>query len=215
MRGFNFTERVRKALALAREEAVRLHHEYVGTEHILLGLIREGEGPAAAVLQNLEVDLDEVQEGVEKQARKGASGQATGPDLPYTSGAKRVLELAMIEAYELEHVYVGPEHLLIGLLREEKGIAAQVLNRMGADLASVREETLRLLGTPMRRHRTQVDSREGQVLRPIRLTLQVDCVGDYWFEEHFERAADAIAFLQALPPPRSERGEAHPPQAET
>jgi len=98
MNGYNFTERVRKVLAMAREEAARLHHEYVGTEHILLGLIREGEGVAAAVLQNLSVDLDEIQQKIEETVKKGKAAAATGPDLPYTSRAKKVLELAMGEA---------------------------------------------------------------------------------------------------------------------
>src|SRR6476659_8663133 len=87
MNGYNFTERVRKVLAMAREEAARLHHEYVGTEHILLGLIREGEGVAATVLQNLSVELDEIQQKIEETVKKGKAGQASGPDLPYTSRA--------------------------------------------------------------------------------------------------------------------------------
>ena len=134
MNGYNFTERVRKVLAMAREEAARLHHEYVGTEHILLGLIREGEGVAAAVLQNLSVDLDEIQQKIEETVKKGKAAAATGPDLPYTSRAKKVLELAMGEARDLSHGYVGTEHLLLGLLREEKGIAAQVLTDAGVNL---------------------------------------------------------------------------------
>ncbi len=149
MNGYNFTERVRKVLAMAREEAARLHHEYVGTEHILLGLIREGEGVAAAVLQSLNVDLDEIQQKIEDTVKKGKAAQATGPDLPYTSRAKKVLELAMSEARELNHSYVGTEHLLLGLLREEKGIAAQVLTDSGVNLDAARTETLRLLGTEM------------------------------------------------------------------
>ena len=146
MNGYNFTERVRKVLALAREEAARLHHEYVGTEHILLGLIREGEGVAAAVLQNLNVDLDDVTQKIEETVKKGKAVQATAPDLPYTSRAKKVLELAMAEARDLNHSYVGTEHLLLGLLREEKGIAAQVLTDASVNLDAARAETLRLLG---------------------------------------------------------------------
>ncbi|MBX9927524.1 MAG: ATP-dependent Clp protease ATP-binding subunit [Gemmatimonadaceae bacterium] len=149
MNGYNFTERVRKVLQMAREEAARLHHEYVGTEHILLGLIREGEGVAAAVLANLGVDLEEVQQKIEETVKKGKAAQSTGPDLPYTSRAKKVLELAMGEARELNHSYVGTEHLLLGLLREEKGIAAQVLADAGVNLEAARAETLRLLGTEM------------------------------------------------------------------
>jgi ATP-dependent Clp protease ATP-binding subunit ClpC len=132
---------------MAREEAARLHHEYVGTEHILLGLIREGEGVAAAVLTNLNVDLEEIQQKIEETVKKGKAPAAAGPDLPYTSRAKKVLELAMSEARELNHSYVGTEHLLLGLLREEKGIAAQVLTDAGVNLEQARAETLRLLGS--------------------------------------------------------------------
>ncbi len=149
MNGYNFTDRVRKVLQMAREEAARLHHEYVGTEHILLGLIREGEGVAAAVLQNLNVDLEEIQQKIEETVKKGKAAAAAGPDLPYTSRAKKVLELAMSEARELNHSYVGTEHLLLGLLREEKGIAAQVLTDAGVNLEQSRAETLRLLGSDM------------------------------------------------------------------
>jgi ATP-dependent Clp protease ATP-binding subunit ClpC len=198
MQGYNFTERVRKVLAMASEESVHLHHEYVGTEHILLGLIREGEGVAAAVLQNLQVDLDEIQERIEEQVKKGNPRTTTGPDLPYTTRAKKVLELAMTEARELNHSYVGTEHILLGLVREEKGIAAQVLAQMGVDVPSARRETLRLLGTPMGQPSTQIDSREGRALRPVRITVRVDAEGGYWFKQDFERAADAIAFLQTL-----------------
>src|SRR5215203_1715927 len=147
MNGYNFTERVRKVLAMAREEAARLHHEYVGTEHILLGLIREGEGVAATVLQNLSVELDEIQQKIEETVKKGKAAGTTGPDLPYTSRAKKVLELAMAEARDLNHSYVGTEHLLLGLLREEKGIAAQVLTDAQVNLDAARTETLRLLGS--------------------------------------------------------------------
>src|SRR5256884_512346 len=141
MNGYNFTDRVRKVLQMAREEAARLHHEYVGTEHILLGLIREGEGVAAAVLTNLNVDLEEIQQKIEETVKKGKAAAAAGPDLPYTSRAKKVLELAMSEARELNHSYVGTEHLLLGLLREEKGIAAQVLTDAGVNLEQARGKT--------------------------------------------------------------------------
>src|SRR5690554_1217575 len=143
---YNFTDRVRKVLAMAREEAIRLQHDYVGTEHILLGLIREGEGVAAAVLMNLNVDLEQIHERVEESVRKGKATIALG-ELPYTSRAKKVLEYAMAEARELNHSYVGTEHLLLGLLREEKGIAAQVLNSLGASLEEARAQTLKLLGS--------------------------------------------------------------------
>jgi hypothetical protein len=134
---------------MAREEAARLHPDSVGTAHILLGLIREGEGVAAAVLTNLNVDLEDIQQKIEETVKKGKAAAAAGPDLPYTSRAKKVLELAMTEARELNHSYVGTEHLLLGLLREEKGIAAQVLTDAGVNLEQSRAETLRLLGSDM------------------------------------------------------------------
>ncbi|MFQ5537885.1 MAG: ATP-dependent Clp protease ATP-binding subunit [Gemmatimonadota bacterium] len=143
---YNFTDRVRKVLAMAREQAIRLQHDYVGTEHILLGLIREGEGVAAAVLTNLNVDLEQIHERVEESVRKGKATIALG-ELPYTSRAKKVLEFAMAEARDFNHSYVGTEHLLLGLLREEKGIAAQVLNSLGVTLEEARAETLKVLGS--------------------------------------------------------------------
>ena len=133
---------------MAREEAIRLQHDYVGTEHILLGLIREGEGVASAVLQTLSVDLDQIHERVEESVRKGKATISLG-ELPYTSRAKKVLEFAMAEARDFNHSYVGTEHLLLGLLREEKGIAAQVLNSLGVTLDEAREETLKVLGSDM------------------------------------------------------------------
>jgi len=143
---YNFTDRVRKVLAMARDEAIRLQHDYVGTEHILLGLIREGEGVAAAVLNNLSADLEQVHERIEESVKPGKATIAIG-DLPYTSRAKKVLEYAMAEARELSHSYVGTEHLLLGLLREEKGIAAQVLTSLGISLDDARAETLKVLGS--------------------------------------------------------------------
>ena len=146
LNGYNFTERVRKVLAISRAEAARLRHEYVGTEHILLGIIREGEGVAGAVLQNLDVDFEEVTTAIEANVKKGKSLESGGHDLPYTSRAKKVLELAMNQAREFNHEYVGTEHLLLGLLHEEKGIAAQVLLDHGVNLRNARAECLRLLG---------------------------------------------------------------------
>src|SRR5436309_4340973 len=147
MNGYNFTDRVRKVLQLAREEAARLHHEYVGTEHILLALIREGEGVAAAVLTNLNVDLEEITTRIKETVKQGKAAARAGPDLPYTSRAKKVLEFAMSEARELHHAYVGTEHLLLGVLREEKGIGAQVLRDAGVTLEAARSEVLRVRGT--------------------------------------------------------------------
>jgi ATP-dependent Clp protease ATP-binding subunit ClpA len=166
MNGYNFTERVRKVLAMAREESARLSHEYVGTEHILLGLIREREGIAVTALQNLSIDLDALQQTVEATVKSGKRGQVTGPDLPYTSRAKKVLELAMSEARELDHSYVGTEHLLLGLIREEKGIAAQVLADSGAALDDTRAEVLRILEEPRPGSRSALRSENTLTARP-------------------------------------------------
>src|SRR5574341_2309162 len=149
MNGYNFPDRVRKVLQMARDEAARLHHDYVGTEHLLLGLIREGGGVAVAVLIDLGIDTESVLQNVEAAVKKGSTRSRDAADLPYTSRAKKVLELAMSEARELNHSYVGTEHLLLGLLREEKGIAAQVLTDAGVNLEQARAETLRLLGSEM------------------------------------------------------------------
>jgi ATP-dependent Clp protease ATP-binding subunit ClpA len=162
VRGYNFTERVRKVLGMAREEAARLHHEYVGTEHILLGLIREGDGVAATMLQNLSVDMDAMERVIDETVKRGNPAQTTGPDLPYTSRAKKVLELAMAEAREVNHSYVGTEHLLLGLLREQMGIAAQVLHDAGVTTEDARAEMLRILGSevPQESRRTITASGE-------------------------------------------------------
>jgi|GEM_PF-1400094 len=144
--GYRFTDRVRRVLLAARAEAAALHHGYVGTEHILLGLIREESGIATAVLGDLQVDFEEVEDRVFATIKPGQpSGDIPLDQIPYTSRAKKVLELAMTEARELNHDRVGAEHLLLGLLREEKGIAAQTLTALGATWERAREETLRLL----------------------------------------------------------------------
>jgi len=147
MNGYNFTDRVRRVLQLAREEAARLHHQYVGTEHILLGLIREGEGVGVTVLTNLNVDLEEISRRIEETVKKGGAAGSAGPDLPYTSRAKKILEFSMSEARQLNHRYVGTEHLLLGVLREEKGIGAQALREAGVTVEAARSEVLRVLGT--------------------------------------------------------------------
>ena len=157
MSGFNFTERVRRTLARAREDAVQMHHEYVGTEHLLLAIARESDGISAAVLQNLGADRDAIIAKVDHVVQRGSEQRSTGPDLPYTSRAKKVLELAMAEARMMQHNYVGTEHLLLGLLAEQKGIAAQVLVDSGVTLEKARAETLALLGKSGER-RTAPDS---------------------------------------------------------
>jgi ATP-dependent Clp protease ATP-binding subunit ClpC len=140
-----FTDRARKVMALANQEAQRFNHEYIGTEHILLGLVKEGSGVGANVLKNLDVDLKKVRLEVEKLVKSGPDMVAMGK-LPQTPRAKKVIEYAIEEARNLNHNYVGTEHLLLGLLREQDGVAAQVLMNLGLKLEEVREEVLNLLG---------------------------------------------------------------------
>ncbi len=141
-----FTERARKVILLAKQEAKRFNHDYIGTEHILLGLLREGEGVAAAVLQSLGMNLNNIRLEVEKLVQVGPTTVVTG-DLPFTPKAKKVMELAMEEARTLGHNYIGTEHLLLGLIREGEGVASQVFMNMGLDLEKVREEVIKLLGS--------------------------------------------------------------------
>jgi len=140
-----FTDRARKVMALANQEAQRFNHEYIGTEHILLGLVKEGSGVGANVLKNLDVDLRKVRLEVEKLVKAGPEMVTMGR-LPQTPRAKKVIEYAIEEARNLNHNYVGTEHLLLGLLREHDGVAAQVLMNLGLKLEEVREEVLNLLG---------------------------------------------------------------------
>jgi ATP-dependent Clp protease ATP-binding subunit ClpC len=223
MNGYNFTERVRKVLQIAREEAFELRHEYIGTEHLLLGICLEGEGVAVAALDKLDVDPTRVRDAVLEVVKPGradassvaaASGGILGTiadsigmsrrdrvELPYTSRAKRALELAMSEAHDLQHSYVGTEHLLLGLLREERGIAAQILTSLGATTDLVRTEVIRLIGEvppeampaapgekPARR------LAEGQVA----ITLVVVHADGRIERKQFTRAEDAVSFLNRL-----------------
>ncbi|EAQ79857.1 ATP-dependent Clp protease ATP-binding subunit [Blastopirellula marina] len=143
-----FTDRARKVMQLANQEAQRFNHEYIGTEHILLGLIKEGSGVAANVLKTLEVDLRKIRLEVEKLVQSGPDMVTMGK-LPQTPRAKKVIEYSMEEARNLNHNYVGTEHILLGLLREQEGVAAQVLMNLGLKLEDVREEVLNLLGHGM------------------------------------------------------------------
>jgi ATP-dependent Clp protease ATP-binding subunit ClpC len=145
-----FTDRARKVMQLANQEAQRFNHEYIGTEHILLGLVKEGSGVAANVLKNLDVDLRKIRLEVEKIVQTGPGGdQVVLGKLPHTPRAKKVIEYSVEEARNLNHNYVGTEHLLLGLLREQEGVAAQVLMNLGLKLEDVREEVLNLLGHNM------------------------------------------------------------------
>src|SRR5213595_121542 len=143
-----FTDRARKVMQLANQEAQRFNHEYIGTEHILLGLVKEGSGVAANVLKNLDIDLRKIRLEVEKIVQSGPDMVTMGK-LPQTPRAKKVIEYSIEEARNLNHNYVGTEHLLLGLLREQEGVAAQVLMNLGMKLEDVREEVLNLLGHNM------------------------------------------------------------------
>ena len=140
-----FTDRARKVMQLANQEAQRFNHEYIGTEHMLLGLVKEGTGVAANVLKNLDVDLRKIRLEVEKLVQSGPEMITMGK-LPQTPRAKKVIEYSMEEARQLAHNFVGTEHILLGLLREQEGVAAQVLMNLGMKLEDVREEVLNLLG---------------------------------------------------------------------
>ena len=138
-----FTDRARRVLVLAQEEARLLNHNFIGTEHILLGLIHEGEGVAAKALESLGISLEAVREKVEELIGPASGPSAGSP--PFTPRAKKVLELSLREALQLGHNYIGTEHMLLGLVREGEGVAAQVLTSLGADLSRVRQQVIQIL----------------------------------------------------------------------
>jgi ATP-dependent Clp protease ATP-binding subunit ClpC len=143
-----FTERARRVIVLAQEEARMLSHNYIGTEHLLLGLIHEGEGVAARALASLGISLEDVRRNVEEMIPRGQ--HAPSGHIPFTPRAKKVLELSLRESQQLGHDYIGTEHILLGLIREGEGVAAQVLVELGADLNRVRQQVLQLLGAHAR-----------------------------------------------------------------
>lgn len=193
MNGYNFTERVRKVLMLAREEAIGLRHEYVGTEHILLGLVGEGGGVGFAVLQNADIDEAKVRDAVLATVQPGKA-TPIGPDLPYTSRAKKSLELAMSAARQLNHSYVGTEHLLLGVIEEERGIAAQVLGSFGITAGGARTEVLRLLGTeaPTSRRKTVAADRQASI------TVVIEHPDGRMEALKFVKPAEALRYLTSL-----------------
>jgi ATP-dependent Clp protease ATP-binding subunit ClpA len=152
-----FTERARQVVVLAQEEARRLGHDYIGTEHLLLGLLREQEGLAVRVLESLDVTVEEVRTQVERVVGPGDE-VATG-EIPFTPRAKKVLELALREALSLGHEYIGAEHILLGLVRENEGVAARILLSLDVDAETIRNELVRLLSGPK--------SGSGQLLEQI------------------------------------------------
>ena len=153
-----FTDRARRVVVLAQEEARMLNHNYIGTEHILLGLIHEGEGVAAKALESLGISLEAVRQQVEEIIGQGQ--QAPPGHIPFTPRAKKVLELSLRESLQLGHNYIGTEHILLGLIREGEGVAAQVLVKLGADLDRVRQQVIQLL------HGRRGDELEGSAAAP-------------------------------------------------
>ena len=141
-----FTDRARRVVVLAQEEARMLNHNYIGTEHILLGLIHEGEGVAAKALESLGISLEGVRSQVEEIIGQGQ--QAPSGHIPFTPRAKKVLELSLREALQLGHNYIGTEHILLGLVRENEGVAARILLDFDADAEKIRNEIIRMLSGP-------------------------------------------------------------------
>jgi len=171
-----FTDRARKVMGLARQEAQRFNHDYIGTEHILLGLIQEGSGVAADVLKNLDVDPKRIRQEIEKLVSHGTTMVTMG-QLPFTPRAKKVLELALEEASNLGHNYIGTEHLLLGLIREQEGIAAQVLQNLNVRLEDVREEVLELLGAEVSGQETEEEAEPAQQQNTKSKTPALDAFG--------------------------------------
>ena len=160
----NFTPRAQQVLALARKEADRFNHNFVGTEHLLLGLIKLGQGVAVNVLQKLGLDLETVRLEVEKQVGTGPDQKMMG-NIPYTPRVKKVLALAQKEAKALNHTYVGTEHILLGLLREGDGVAARVLKNLDVDIEQTRQEADTAVAEATARIRAQVDEARARLER--------------------------------------------------
>src|SRR5712691_10969211 len=155
-----FTERARQVVVLAQEEARTLKHNYIGTEHILLGLLREEEGLAARVLESLDITVERVRAQVVRIV--GSGEEVTSGQIPFTPRAKKVLELALREALSLGHNYIGTEHILLGLVRENEGVAARILLDFDADSEKIRNEVIRMLSGPGGRRQQGAGGPEGK-----------------------------------------------------
>ena len=160
-----FTERARQVVVLAQEEARTLKHNYIGTEHILLGLLREEEGLAARVLESLDITVERVRAQVVRIV--GSGEEVTSGQIPFTPRAKKVLELALREALTLGHNHVGTEHLLLGMVRENEGVGVRILAELGADAERIRDEVIRSLSGTIRPRGT-IQVRSKRVRRPLR-----------------------------------------------
>ena len=164
----NFTPRAQQVLALARKEADRLNHNFVGTEHLLLGLIKLGQGTAVTVLGKMGLDLDTARNEVEKQVGKGPDVETLG-NIPYTPRVRKVLALAAKEAKALNHTYVGTEHILLGLLSEGDGVAARVLKNLGVDIEATRNNILRELDPTFGGDPLTIATKEVEKVQPLDL----------------------------------------------
>jgi ATP-dependent Clp protease ATP-binding subunit ClpC len=189
MNYYNFTDSVRSALMRARDEATLLDHEYVGTEHLLLGLLGDEHGRATEVLRRLSADAGSIGEGVRTTVKRGQPTARPHADQPLTSRSKMVLELSMAEARDLGHAYVGQEHLLLGLMREGKGIAAQTLKGAGLETDRVREEVVHLVGALESSHSALGNSVVG-------VTVEVRYGDGSSLREDFPNAGEAIEYLR-------------------
>lgn len=183
-----FTDRARRVVVLAQEDARLLGHNYIGTEHVLLGIAHEGEGVGAQALGNLGVSLEDARSQVEEIIGRGGS-HPTG-HLPYTPRAKKVLELALREALQLGHNYVGTEHILLGLIREGEGVAAKVLVNLGADLSNVRVEVIRILTGYLPRVAERTEPEPHTVMDSI-----IVCTAELDLLESPRHRAAVLAFL--------------------
>ena len=196
-----FTDRARRVVVLAQEEARMLNHNYIGTEHILLGLIHEGEGVAAKALESLGISLGGR---CEVEQRIGQGQQAPSGHIPFTPRAKKVLELSLREALQLGHNYIGTEHILLGLIREGEGVAAQVLVKLGADLNRVRQQVIQLLsGTSGQRagHGRWPPGESAVVVtgpRSVRSQSDSRCAGRQTRSGHRPRAMKLSVVMQIL-----------------
>ena len=185
-----FTDRARRVVVLAQDEARRLNHDYIGTEHILLGLVQEGEGVAAQALEALGIGLDAVRHQVEEIVGRGKD--TPGGHIPFTPRAKKVLELSLREALQLGHDYIGTEHILLGLIREGEGVAAQVLANLGADLPLVRQQVIQLL------HSHQMEGQERSSARLVGLSPRLELIVNRQTEAIINRLDAIGARLAAI-----------------
>ena len=209
-----FTDRARRVVVLAQEEARMLSHNYIGTEHILLGLIHEGEGVAAKALESLDISLEAVRAQVEEIIGQGQ--QAPSGHIPFTPRAKKVLELSLREALQLGHSYIGTEHILLGLIREGEGVAAQVLQKLGADLNRVRQQVIQLLSgfqgkeaSGVGRRARRLGQRRAVVLagaRPVRSQPHPGRPRGQARPGHRPRAGDRAGHADPVPPYEEQPG---------